>query len=131
MKRISYVMMMVFAAMLTMGWTSCTDEEVNETKMIIRPWNLISKKVLGVETLNEPCERDDVWNFKSDGSYTIDPKEKCGDEAMKTGTWSLSADGSSLTLNGVEVFEVVEISLSKLVIQMKVAGVGLTVWTFD
>ena len=94
--------------------------------MIVRNWNLVSKTVLGVNVATD-CEKGSKWNFKSDGTYVVN--DNCSN--TQTGTWKLSADGKTLTLNDVTAYQVIESSISKLVIEMQVGQIGLVRWTFN
>lgn len=104
--------------------TSC-EKEKTEVNMIVKNWTLQSKTVLGVNVATD-CEKNSTWNFKSDDSYVI--KDSCGD--TKTGTWKLGDDGKTLTLNDLTAYEVIENTISTLVIEMQVGQLGLVRWTF-
>ena len=118
--------LLVLAVLLFSGllFTSC-EKERTETNMIIRNWTLVSKTVAGVNVATS-CEKDSKWNFKTDNSYVI--KDSCDD--TQTGTWTLADDGSTLTLNSVTAYKVIENSITRLVIEMQIADIGLVRWTF-
>ncbi len=94
--------------------------------MIVRNWNLSSKTVLGVSVATD-CEKDSKWNFKSDGTYVV--TDNCNN--TQTGTWKLADDGKTLTMNDVTAYQVIENSITKLVIELQVAQTGLVRWTFN
>lgn len=106
-------------------FTSCK-KETTEVNMIIRNWNLVSKTVAGINVATN-CETGSKWNFKSDRSYVI--TDNC--DVRTTGTWSLAEDGSTLTLNNVTAYQVIDNNILKLVIEMQVAQIGLVRWTFN
>ena len=50
---------------------------------------------------------------------------------LKTGTWKLADDGKTLTVDNNTIYQVIDNSLSNLVIELQVEGVGLVRWTFN
>lgn len=105
--------------------TSCKKEKV-VANLIIKNWTLESKTVAG-ESIATVCEANSKWNFKADGTFTI--TDNCGE--VKSGTWKLADDGSTITINNTITYQVVESSFSKLTIELQVADVGLVRWTFS
>jgi len=94
--------------------------------MVIRNWTMESKTIAGVDVASD-CEDSSKWNFKADGTFAI--YDNC--DNTQTGTWELAEDATSLTLNNVTVYKVIETSILKLVIEMQVGDVGLVRWTFN
>ena len=113
----------LFAVALTgFSFTSCEKEDVSKHTLIIRNWTLVSEKIAGTEQLNSGCERDNVWNFKSDKSYTIDPKVTCEDsERLQVGVWSLNEDATVITLDDSEWD--VTISANEMVMRRSLIGI--------
>ncbi len=76
----------------------------------------------------DDCTKDDCTNFKSDKTIAFDEgATKCdpSDPQTSAGTWSLSADGKTLTLtqDGISFNgTVVELSASKLVLEYDILG---------
>jgi len=125
MKKISYLLLIAIVAFSGFLFTSC-NKEATETNMIIRRWTLESKTIAGLNVATD-CEKLAVWNFKSDGTYAI--YDSC--DKTLIGTWKLAADAKTLTLDNITAYAVIESSLSKLVIEMQVGGIGLTRWSFN
>ncbi len=128
MKTIKYLFIVLFALSVAFTFNSCSKEDTAKTFMVVNKWKPVSKKVIGIESIKD-CEKDDVWDFKSDNTYAIRPGNvKCGSEEVKAGTWKL--EGSKLTLDGLGIYTVEEASPSELIIKVGTDNVDLTVWTF-
>jgi len=125
MRKINYSLFLVIVAISGLFFTSCK-KETTERNMVIRNWNLVSKTIAGIDVASD-CEDSSKWNFKADGTYAI--YDDC--DNTQTGTWELDEDATTLTLNNVTVYEVVENSILKLVIEMQVGDIALTRWTFN
>ena len=94
--------------------------------MVVKNWTLDSKTVAGINVATA-CEANSKWNFKADETYVI--TDNCG--SVETGTWRLDGDGKTLTLDGVNAYSVIENSIVKLVIELKMGEVGLIRWSFN
>ncbi|HRI58252.1 MAG TPA: lipocalin family protein [Saprospiraceae bacterium] len=76
----------------------------------------------------DDCTKDDCTNFKSDKTIAFDEgATKCdpSDPQTSVGTWSLSADGKTLTLtqDGISFAgTVIELSASKVVLEYDILG---------
>ena len=125
MKKISNLLLVAIVALSGFLFTSCK-KEATETNMIIRNWTLQSKTIAGLNVATD-CEKLSKWNFKSDGTYAI--YDACNN--TQTGTWKLSDDAKTLTLNNITAYAVIESTLGKLVIELQVVDIGLTRWTFN
>jgi len=125
MKKINYLLLVVIVALSGFLSTSCT-KQATEVNLVVRNWTLQSKTIAGV-SVETTCEDHSRWNFKSDGTYAI--TDACNN--TQTGIWKLAENGTTLTLNNVTVYSVVESTLSKLVIELQVADIGLTRWSFN
>jgi len=125
MKKINSLLIVTFVAILGLFITSCKKEKT-EVNMIIKNWTLMSKTVAGLNIATS-CETNSKWNFKTDGTYTIN--DNCSN--TKTGTWTLAEDGKTLTVDNNTIYQVIENSLSNLVIELQVGDVGLVRWTFN
>ena len=125
MKKINYLLLIAVVALSGFLSTSCK-KELTEVNLVVRNWTLQSKTIAGVDVATD-CEDNSRWNFKSDGTYAI--TDAC--DNVQTGLWKLSDNGTTLTLNNVTTFSIIENKLDKLVIEYQVAGVGLTQWSFN
>lgn len=94
--------------------------------MVIKNWTLESKTVAGVDIATS-CENDSKWNFKNDGTYVI--SDNC--DNTQTGTWELADDAKTLTLNNNTIYQVIDNSITKLVIELQIGDIGLVRWTFN
>lgn len=125
MKKINYLLILTIVALSGFFISSC-EKEKTEVNMIIKNWTLESKTVAGVDVATT-CENNSKWNFKTDGTYAI--YDDC--DNTQTGTWKLADDAKTLTLDNNTIYQVIENSLSKLVIELQVGEVGLVTWTFN
>lgn len=125
MKKINALLFVAVVVLSGFLVTSCK-KETTEANMIIRNWNMESKTLLGVDVATN-CENNSKWNFKSDGTFAI--YDSC--DNTQTGTWKLADDAKTLTLNDITVYQVIDISVGKLVIEMQVGGIGLIRWSFN
>jgi flavin reductase (DIM6/NTAB) family NADH-FMN oxidoreductase RutF len=125
MKKINALLLVAVVALSGFLVTSCK-KETTEAAMIVKNWNMESKTLVGVSVASN-CETNSSWNFRSDGTFAI--HDSC--DNIQTGTWELAADAKTLTLNGITVYQVIEISIGKLVIEMQVGGYGLIRWSFN
>jgi hypothetical protein len=125
MRKINCLLIATIVAMLGLFITSC-EKEKTEVNMIIKNWTLVSKTVAGLNIATS-CETNSKWNFKNDGTYVIN--DDC--DNTKTGTWKVAEDGKTLTVDNNTIYQVIENSLSNLVIELQVGEVGLVRWTFN
>lgn len=125
MKKINYLLIVAIVALSGFLISSCKKERT-EVNMIVKNWTLESKTVAGVDIATS-CENNAKWNFKSDGTYII--SDNC--DNTQTGTWKLADDAKTLTMNNNTIYKVVDNSITKLVIELQVGGVGLVRWTFN
>jgi hypothetical protein len=112
-------MIVVGISMLALG--GCEDEQpapvlpTTTEKICANTWELASMPIdppldlgSGVKLkdymqMMQDCEKDNSWTFKADDTYVLDEGLlKCSpaDPQSKPGTWSLSADGKTFTLDG-------------------------------
>lgn len=87
--------------------------------MTSKQWKLSSYKDNGTTVALLDCEKDNVLNLSSNGTYTTNPGVyKCDvDETIETGTWSLSVDEKSIIVDGTPM-TIVELTESKFVLSM-------------
>jgi hypothetical protein len=124
MKKIYYLVYFVFA--LTMSVSSCKKDETTsgETlstadqmkKMLTaQPWTMISK-IENADTIAIiDCERDDVYTFSVNGTFSHQVGTLiCNGETNSSGTWTLSLDASTFTLDYIPME--IKFTNSKLVI---------------
>ncbi len=134
MKKFYYLFMLALVATCALTLSSCSEEEVegNITKatMIVKNWEYSS--IQGHELPD--CLKDDVYNFKSDGTFSINVgTSTCFGETNQEGNWQLSTDGKQLSLKVGAIttnYEVVDIALDKLVLKMTIGDMGLVEVTF-
>jgi hypothetical protein len=103
MKSINYLVLFFFA--LTITITSCKkDESTKSAKEILtsKSWKVSSSKIDGIAGVIEDCQKDDILTFAASGTYTynIGATTCNADETTYNGTWSLSADSKTLTVDG-------------------------------
>ena len=124
MKKINYLIFVTIVALSGFLITSCKKDKT-EVNMVIKNWTLESKTVAGLNVATS-CENNSKWNFKNDGTYVIN--DNC--DNVQTGTWKLADDSKTLTLDNNTIYMVIENSLTKLVIELQVGGIGLVRWSF-
>ena len=123
MKKINYLNFVVFA--LTMSVSSCKKDESTsdltlstseKDKQILtsQSWKISSKIENMVAIVIPDCEKDDVYTFSADGTFSHNVGALiCGAETNSSGTWNLSLD-LNFTFNGAPM--ALEITNSKLVL---------------
>lgn len=94
--------------------SSCSkNDEPSATKaqMIARNWkqtDLLASQagtpaVSIFDTFFEPCNKDDIWQFKSDGTYTVvEGASKCDPadpDTVSTGTWQLTDNDTKIIID--------------------------------
>jgi hypothetical protein len=102
MKPTNYFLLFVIA--LAIVATSCKKDKAKSGKEILTSvsWKMTSSKVNGVVQAIEDCAKDDFLTFTVDGNYTYNVGAlTCYEgEATYGGTWTLSADEKTLTVDG-------------------------------
>jgi len=108
MKTVNYFLLLVLA--LALAIPSCKKDKEKSAKEILtsKSWKISSMKLNGTEVITDlldPCDMDNYMTFTSDGNYTEFVNTiKCDvSETDITGTWSLSEDGKTFTLDGMEL----------------------------
>jgi len=103
--------------------TACQkDKESRSKKEILtaNSWKLASYKLNDEEMVLEDCQKDNYLTFNSNGTYTDNTGPVLCDiyETNFNGTWTLSDNGKTLTLESVQGVQTasVEITESKLVL---------------
>lgn len=67
-----------------------------------------------------PCQQDNIWQFSSNGTYTVtEGATKCGTaDVVSTGTWTLSENDTKVTFvdatNGTQMFTITSISTTSM-----------------
>lgn len=130
MKTVNYFLLLVFA--LALAIPSCKKDKEKSAKEILtsKSWKISSIKLNNVEVISsllEPCDMDNYQTFTIDGNYTEYVNTiKCDvSETDYMGTWSLSADGKTFTLDGQELSA--EITEEKMVFTMSDGGNTLVI----
>ena len=126
------ILLLLFAA-ASIGMTACKkDEKSNEDKLTASScWKQTKSETFDPATsiwtadAIDDCDKDDCATFKADKTVTFDEgATKCdpADEQTINGTWSLSADGKTLTITepstGAVPFTVIELTDNKLVLEL-------------
>ena len=120
MRIFKYLFLLTIA--MTIAVSSCNKDGANKSKKDIltsHKWKYFSFKTNGtLETLLD-CEKDDFVKFEVNGTYTYDPTNvKCGTyDVIQDGTWSMSSDEKTITLDGSPT-EIVELTDSKFVMKI-------------
>jgi hypothetical protein len=102
MKLTNYLLLLVIALALTM--VSCKKDTKSATEILTsKSWKISSQKLNGVAQAVETCQTDDFLTFASGGTYVYNiGTVTCYDgEVTYDGTWILSADGKTITVDGV------------------------------
>jgi len=114
---------LIFFTVLLLPVSGCRKDEVTKSKMEILTtgsWKVSSYKINQEEIALMDCQKDNYMSFNTDGSYTDFPGAlKCEiSEANITGTWILSDDGETLTLESYQGIQnaAAEITENKLVL---------------
>lgn len=126
MKTINCCVFLVFA--LTITVSSCKKDESNSETILSTSermkasltegsWVKSFLKLNGDSIALQECEKDDAYTFLNNGTvmYHVDDVV-CGGETDGSGTWSLSMDGKTLTLDGIPWG--IEITNGKLTLSM-------------
>jgi hypothetical protein len=121
MKTADYLFLIIIA--LTVSVTACQkDKESRSIKEILNSssWKISSYKLNDEEIALLDCQKDNYLTFNSNGTYTdYTGTILCNIyETNINGTWTLSDDGKTLTLDSVQGVQSasVEINESKLVL---------------
>ncbi|MCW5922393.1 MAG: lipocalin family protein [Saprospiraceae bacterium] len=117
--------------------TACNKDSKSPEELLTGPscWSYIKNETFNVATNQwqddplEDCEKDDCINFRDDDTVVFDEgATKCdpADPQSTTFSWSLSADGKTLTLSdpssGTFTGTVVELSESRFVFELNILG---------
>jgi hypothetical protein len=94
--------------------SSCSKNDepsASKAQMIARNWkqtDLLASQagtpaVSVFDTFFEPCNKDDIWQFKSDGTYTVvEGASKCDaadPDTVTTGTWQLTDNDTKIIID--------------------------------
>ncbi len=116
---------------------ACKDDESNEDKLTaVSCWKNTKSETYDpttntwTEDVLDDCDKDDCTRFNADKTLTFDEgATKCDptDPQTSSGSWSLSSDGTTLTINdptsGLTLTgKITEISSSKLVLEIDILG---------
>ena len=121
MKTTDYLILIILG--LTVAVTACQKDKESKSKEEILcsdSWKISSYKLNDEEISLTECQRDNYLTFNSNGTYTDYTGPILCDiyETNINGTWTLSDDGKTLTLESVQGVQSasVEITASKLVL---------------
>jgi|SRR5665647_2350467 len=120
MKKLTFLIFLL-TIVLSIVITSCKKDAASISKkelLTSNQWKFLSSKTNGVADVIDNCEKDDFTIFSSNGTYAWNPTTvKCDpSETIQNGTWTLSSDEKTLTLDDVDVATILELTGSKLVI---------------
>jgi hypothetical protein len=114
---------LIFFTVLLLSVTGCQKDELTKSKTEILTagsWRVSSYKINQEEIALMDCQKDNYMSFNADGSYTdYVGSLKCEiSESDITGTWILSDDGVTLTLESLQGIQnaAAEITENKLVL---------------
>jgi Lipocalin-like domain len=94
--------------------SSCSKNDepaATKAQMIARNWkqtDLLASQagtpaVSIFDTFFEPCNKDDIWQFKADGTYTVvEGASKCDSadpDTVSTGTWQLTDNDTKIIID--------------------------------
>ena len=126
---------LLFLAVAAMSFVACKKDATPEDMLTGQScWAQVKSETYNDATsqwevdLIDDCTKDDCTEFKSDKTLTFDEgATKCDPSSPQssTGTWSLSADGQTLTVtqDGFTLpFALIELSSSKLVLESDFLG---------
>ena len=125
MKNLNFKIVSVFFVfVLLVGFTGCKKDATSTSRkelLTSHNWKMSSVKVNGVALAMDDCSKDDFLVFASNGTYTANPGAiLCyDDDTILSGTWSLSSDEKSLTVNlggDTTILTIKELTDSKIVV---------------
>ena len=104
-----------FYILLAFVLAACSkkDEPASKASLLTRKWKqtdlLVSQAgtapVSVYNTLVEDCSKDDIWEFKADGSFTVvEGATKCDPSdpvLISTGTWQLIENETKLVIDDI------------------------------
>lgn len=116
-------------AMMAVG--GCKKDKDKSRKEMIQDntWMPNKSYLNGVEIPSEPCDMDDIINFKSDGNFTIDNgPTKCDplDAQSIIGTWALINDNTLSLTSGAHLVTYTILAVSNDAIDMQMVEQGDT-----
>lgn len=124
---------LLLIALIAIVFYGCKKDEepgFNKDFLTDKQWQPISAKDSDGPIIIVDCSKDDLLKFETNGTFTYGPGIiKCDQsETIEGGTYSLSSDGKSITLNveGVTgVHTIVELTATKFVWS---GGSGADAW---
>jgi hypothetical protein len=101
MKSVNYLLLIVIALALTVS--SCKENSKSAKEILTTgSWKMSTQKYNGELITIDDCEKDDYITFAADGTYIYSiGANTCYDgETNDNGTWTLSADEKTITVDG-------------------------------
>jgi len=101
---------MAFSMLLTSCSKDDEEQQLTKTQMLVRKWKqsdlLISQNGASYTSIFnfffEECEKDNIWEFKADGSFVVtEGNTKCDPadpDVFGTGTWAFAENETKLVL---------------------------------
>lgn len=120
----------VLASVLPFGCSKKDDPAPSRTVLLTsKTWKLKSVTLNGQDFTSsyydEDCQKDDLFNFKTDGKYTYtDAGVKCSPVGDDSGTWSFGANEATLIMDG-ETQNIDELSSSTIKVSTSDNSTGI------
>jgi Lipocalin-like domain len=104
-------MLTIFLLVILSSCSKNDEPSATKSQMIARNWkqtDLLASQagtpaVSVFDTFFEPCNKDDIWQFKSDGTYTVvEGATKCDaadPDTITTGTWQLTDNDTRIIID--------------------------------
>lgn len=122
------ILLALVATFTITTFSSCKKDEHNPTpspaptktdKLAAKSWYLQSMTTNGIDYMSymDACERDNITNFKTDGTYVIDEGyTKCvpSDPQTTTGVWEFVENDTKMVVDKSDILTVDELTDSTL-----------------
>ncbi len=124
------VIVALIGAIAMVSFQSCQKDDSNSGGTLEGSWIQVGSTFDGVNTWNDPdewddCEKDDITTFNTNGTYSIDEgATKCDPDDPQisdSGSWSLSSDKKTLTMDGFSL-EVITLTSTDLKVSLDLFG---------
>jgi hypothetical protein len=125
MKKINYLLLFIFVFMMSV--LSCkkdestpanvlSTQERNREMIIGVSWKISSHKAYGASVMQD-CEKDDIYTFNADGSYSLNVGSLiCNGETNASGSWIIYPDGTVTLSSGNMTMGMVVANSQQLVV---------------
>ena len=148
MRKNSWLLISALVTTLLVTGTSCDDDEdvvqipVTRAQLLARSWKQTDLLAVGPNgpvsvflTVMEACQRDNIWTFKSDGTYIVtEGATKCDPadpDTTTSGTWQLIETDTKIIIDDVneapQTLSITELTSSSLKINGNISYGGSTI----